>query len=109
MADSSVTHSRDDIYATLGFARWRGARVEELSGGTRAKLNLGVALLPDPDLLLLDEPYAGFDWDTYQRFWELTQERRKAGRTLLIISHFISDVERFDRVYDLVEGQTRLR
>lgn len=109
MSDSSVAKSRDDLYDTLGFARWRGARVEELSGGTRSKLNLGVALLPDPDLLLLDEPYAGFDWDTYQRFWELTQDRRAAGRTLLIISHFITDVERFDRVYDLIEGQTRLR
>lgn len=109
MADRDVAASRDDIYATLGFAEWRGARVEELSGGTRAKLNLGVALLPDPDLLLLDEPYAGFDWDTYQRFWELTQQRRDAGRSLLIISHFITDAERFDRVYDLIEGRTTLR
>jgi ABC-type multidrug transport system ATPase subunit len=66
-------------------------------------------LLPDPDLLLLDEPYAGFDWDTYQRFWQLTQERRNAGRSLLIISHFITDAERFDRIYDLVEGTTLLR
>lgn len=41
-------------------------------------MNLGLALLPDPDLLLLDEPYAGFDWDTYQRFWRLTRERRDA-------------------------------
>ncbi len=109
MTDSDMQASRDDLYATLGFVKWRGARVEELSGGTRAKLNLGVALLADPDLLLLDEPYAGFDWDTYQRFWELTRDRRAAGRTLLIISHFITDVERFDRVYDLIEGKTALR
>lgn len=109
MTDSGVQKSRDELYATLGFSEWRGVRVEELSGGTRAKLNLGVALLPDPDLLLLDEPYAGFDWDTYQRFWELTRDRRAAGRSLLIISHFITDAERFDRVYDLIEGRTRLR
>jgi len=105
MAEPEMEASRDDIYATLGFAEWRTARVEELSGGTRAKLNLGLALLPDPELLLLDEPYAGFDWDTYQRFWELTRERRDAGRSLLIISHFITDVERFDRIYDLIEGK----
>jgi len=78
--------------------------VEELSGGTRAKLSLVLALLPDPDILLLDEPCAGFDWDTYQRFWELTAERRAAGRGLLIISHFIADEERFDRVLHLVGG-----
>lgn len=92
------------IYEALGFDSWADARVEELSGGTRAKLNLGLALLPDPDILLLDEPYAGFDWDTYQRFWELTGERRAAGRGLLIISHFIADEERFDRVLHLVDG-----
>ena len=106
MPDVDVDRSRDAVYETLGFAGWRGARVEELSGGTRAKLNLGLALLPDPELLLLDEPYAGFDWDTYQRFWELTRQRRDTGRSLLIISHFITDAERFDRVYDLVDGRT---
>ena len=106
MAAIDVENAANDIYETLGFGEWRDSRVEELSGGTRAKLNLGLALLPDPDLLLLDEPYAGFDWDTYQRFWRLTRERRDAGRALLIISHFITDAERFDRIYDLVEGRT---
>ena len=105
MSEVEVDSARDHIYRTLRFADWRDSRVEELSGGTSAKLNLGLALLPDPDLLLLDEPYAGFDWDTYQRFWELTRERRDAGRSLLIISHFITDAERFDRIYDLVEGK----
>jgi ABC-type multidrug transport system ATPase subunit len=105
MSEVDVDIARGHIYRTLGFAEWRDSRVEELSGGTSAKLNLGLALLPDPDLLLLDEPYAGFDWDTYQRFWELTRERRDAGRSLLIISHFITDAERFDRIYDLVEGK----
>ena len=109
MFGSAIQRSRDDIYATLGFAEWRSARVEELSGGTRAKLNLGLALLPDPDLLLLDEPYAGFDWDTYQRFWRLTRDRRDAGRSLLIISHFITDADRFDRIYDLIGGQAVAR
>ncbi len=68
--------ARADLYDTFGFERWAGTRVEELSGGTRSKLNLGLALLHDPDLLLLDEPYAGFDWETYQRFWEATAARR---------------------------------
>lgn len=105
MTDNDRDAAREDIYQTLGFTEWRDSRVEELSGGTRAKLNLGLALLPDPELLLLDEPYAGFDWDTYQRFWRLTRERRDAGRSLLIISHFITDAERFDRIYDLIDGK----
>jgi ABC-2 type transport system ATP-binding protein len=106
MDSSEVDQSRSEIYEALGFERWAGARVDELSGGTRAKLNLGLALLPDPDLLLLDEPYAGFDWDTYQRFWQLTAQRRDAGHSVLIISHFITDEERFDRVLHLRDGLT---
>lgn len=103
---ADIDRSRDEVYDVLGFGRWAGARVEELSGGTRAKLNLGLALLPDPEILLLDEPYAGFDWDTYQRFWEITATRRDQGHSLLIISHFITDEDRFDRIYDLRDGRT---
>jgi ABC-2 type transport system ATP-binding protein len=106
MAPSAVERSRTEIYEALGFGHWARARVDELSGGTRAKLNLGLALLPDPGILLLDEPYAGFDWDTYQRFWQLTAQRRDAGRSVLIISHFITDEERFDRVLHLRDGHT---
>jgi ABC-type multidrug transport system ATPase subunit len=105
MTAAEVDRAREMIYDALSFGRWSGARVEELSGGTRAKLNLGLALLPDPDVLLLDEPYAGFDWDTYQRFWELARQRRDAGRGVLIISHFITDEDRFDRIYDLRDGK----
>ncbi len=80
-----------------------------MSGGTKAKLNLALALLADPDVLLLDEPYAGFDWDTYERFWELTAERRDAGRTVLVVSHFVSDQERFDRLVEMRDGKAVLR
>jgi hypothetical protein len=85
--------------------RYAGTRADQLSGGTLAKLNLGLALLADPDLLLLDEPYAGFDWDTYLRFWTLVAERRTAGRTVLIISHIVVDEDRFDRIIDIRDGK----
>jgi len=106
MEAAAVSSAADALYETLGFGRWRGTRVEELSGGTRAKLNLAVALLADPEILLLDEPYAGFDWDTYQRFWALTAQRRAAGRIVLVISHFVTDHERFDRIVELRGGRT---
>ncbi len=98
MGQIAMERSHAELYAVLDFARYSATRVEALSGGTRAKLNLALALLPDPQVLLLDEPYAGFDWDTYLRFWDLTSRRRAEGRSVLIISHFMADEERFDRI-----------
>ncbi|HEX6206790.1 MAG TPA: ABC transporter ATP-binding protein [Actinomycetota bacterium] len=106
MSPEEMETSRARIYETLGFGSWAVARVEELSGGTRAKLNLGLALLPDPQVLLLDEPYAGFDWETYQRFWELAEGRKAAGRAVLIISHFVTDEDLFDRIYHMEDGRS---
>ena len=105
MDPAAVEASSASLYDDLGFARWRDVQVAELSGGTRAKLNLALALLSDPEVLLLDEPYAGFDWDTYQRFWDLTADRRDAGRSVLVVSHFVSDRERFDRLVEVRDGK----
>ena len=104
LTDEASAASRDRLYETLGFNRYRDIRADQLSGGTLAKLNLGIALMADPEVLLLDEPYAGFDWDTYLRFWDLVAERRAAGRSVLIISHFVVDEDRFDRIVDIKDG-----
>jgi ABC-type multidrug transport system ATPase subunit len=104
LTHSQATSAIQAIYTDLGFARFADTRADQLSGGTLAKLNLALALLPDPDLLLLDEPYAGFDWDTYQKFWALVADRRVMGRSILVISHFIVDEDRFDRIIDLKDG-----
>lgn len=105
MTDPAMREARRDVYAALGFESYARTRADQLSGGTQAKLNLGLALLADPDLLLLDEPYAGFDWDTYLKFWDLVADRRAAGRTVLIISHFVVDEQRFDRILQLRDGK----
>lgn len=89
----------------LQFGRYRSYRIEELSGGTRQKLNLALSLMHEPDLLLLDEPYSGFDWETYLKFWEMSQRRRDAGMAILIISHLLAERERLDRIFELCEGR----
>jgi ABC-type multidrug transport system ATPase subunit len=89
----------------LQFAKYRSYRIEELSGGTRQKLNLALSLMHEPELLLLDEPYSGFDWETYLRFWEMSGRRRDAGMGILIVSHLLAEREWLDRMYELCEGR----
>lgn len=89
----------------LQFERYRDYRIEELSGGTRQKLNLALALMHDPSLLLLDEPYAGFDWETYIRFWDMAEARRARGMSILVVSHLLSERGRLSRIYTLREGR----
>jgi len=109
MTPAAERRSRRDLHAALGFERYAATRAGQLSGGTLAKLNLGLALLADPAVLLLDEPYSGFDFDTYLKFWDLVAQRRQAGRSVLIISHFVTDAERFDRIVTLHDGKAVLR
>ena len=105
MTPQAARRSARELYAALGFERYAATRAGQLSGGTLAKLNLGLALLADPAVLLLDEPYSGFDFDTYLKFWDLGAQRRQAGRSVLIISHFVTDEERFDRIVILRDGK----
>jgi ABC-type multidrug transport system ATPase subunit len=103
MTHEAERRARRDLYEALGFERYAGTRADRLSGGTLAKLNLTLAMLADPPVLLLDEPYAGFDWDTYLKFWDLVARRRDAGRSVLIVSHFVTDEHRFDRIVRLCD------
>jgi ABC-type multidrug transport system ATPase subunit len=105
MTAAARRRSARELYEALGFERYAGTCAAQLSGGTLAKLNLGLALLADPAVLLLDEPYSGFDFDTYLKFWDLVAGRRSAGRSVLIISHFVTDEERFDRIITLRDGK----
>jgi ABC-2 type transport system ATP-binding protein len=108
LGDEDATQAESSLLEELHFERYRHYRVEELSGGTRQKLNLALALMHEPQLLLLDEPYAGFDWETYLRFWEMSERRREAGMGILIVSHLLAERERLDRIYSLVDGRTVL-
>jgi len=104
LTDDEIADARDRLTERLDFERFRDYQVRHLSGGNRQKVNLAVALLHDPDVLLLDEPYTGFDWETYLAFWELTEELTERGTAIAIISHFVSERERFDRIYELRDG-----
>jgi ABC-type multidrug transport system ATPase subunit len=80
----------------------------DLSGGTRQKLNLGLALLSDPTVLLLDEPYQGFDRGTYVNFWDHCDRWRRAGKAVVVVTHMLAELERADRVVELPAHPTRV-
>lgn len=86
------------------FDGWADDRATDLSEGTRQKLNLSLALLSEPAVLLLDEPYSGFEWETYLRFWEHVAELRDGGRSVAVVSHLFQDRERLDRLLVLRDG-----
>lgn len=94
----------EELVRLLGYDSYMNRRVAELSGGTRQKLNLTVSLMHQPSVLLLDEPYQGFDWETYLRFWDLAGMLRDSGATVVIISHLVFEKSRFNTIYDLRGG-----
>lgn len=92
------------IMDSLRLTEYTDERAGVLSGGTRQKLNLTLALMHDPHILLLDEPYQGFDWDTYLRFWDLADQLRASGRSVLVVSHLAYDTARLDEMWSLKDG-----
>lgn len=94
----------EELLLHFNYRKYKQEKIINLSGGTQQKLNLSIALLHEPDLLILDEPYNGFDWDTYQMFWNYTNHLKKQGCAILIVTHLLSEKERLDRIYKLENG-----
>jgi ABC-type multidrug transport system ATPase subunit len=95
---------RELLLEELNFGQYRKEKVCTLSGGTHQKLNLSLALLHQPDLLILDEPYNGFDWETYLCFWDLTVQMKQRGCSILVVTHLLNDRDRFDKIHNLKDG-----
>ena len=76
-----------------------------LSGGTQQKLNVALAQLDAPDLLLLDEPYQGLDALAYEDLWALISAWRTSGAGVLLVTHLLRDVDLVDRVIELPAPQ----
>jgi ABC-2 type transport system ATP-binding protein len=95
---------RDTLLNNLGYTSSLNQRVCELSGGTQQKLNLTISLLHNPDILVLDEPYGGFDWETYLSFFKMILKLRDEGKCILLVTHLLNELKYFDRVYTLKAG-----
>jgi len=96
----------DRALERVGLAPHAKRRASELSGGYTQRLSLGQALLGDPSILVLDEPTASLDPEATWEFRTLVETLQREGKTILLSSHLLSEVERVaDRVLILVEGR----
>jgi ABC-2 type transport system ATP-binding protein len=95
----------DEVVALVGLAEKRDARVKTLSGGQKRRLDLGVALVGDPDLVFLDEPTTGFDPAARRAAWDMIRSLRSLGKTILLTTHYLDEAEQLaDRLAVLREG-----
>jgi ABC-2 type transport system ATP-binding protein len=98
--------SIDEVIALVGLQEKANDRVKTLSGGQKRRLDLGIALVGDPDLVFLDEPTTGFDPAARRAAWEMIRSLRSLGKTILLTTHYLDEAEQLaDRVAVLREGQ----
>ena len=96
----------DEVVELIGLEDKRNDRVRRLSGGQRRRLDLGLALVGDPELIFLDEPTTGFDPGARRRAWETIRSLSALGKTILLTTHYLDEVEQLaDRVAVLREGR----
>jgi ABC-2 type transport system ATP-binding protein len=86
----------------FGFPIDERTQCRRLSGGARQKVNLALALLGRPDVLLLDEPYQGFDHGSYVSFWEHVARWKADGLGVVVVTHLLAESPLVDRVVDRV-------
>jgi ABC-2 type transport system ATP-binding protein len=96
----------DRVIELVGLAEKRNARVRTLSGGQKRRLDLGLGLVGDPEILFLDEPTTGFDPAARRAAWEVIRSLRSLGKTILLTTHYLDEAENLsDRVAVLREGR----
>jgi ABC-2 type transport system ATP-binding protein len=96
----------DRVVELVGLAEKRHARVRTLSGGQKRRLDLGLGLVGDPEVLFLDEPTTGFDPAARRAAWEVIRSLRSLGKTILLTTHYLDEAEQLsDRVAVLRDGR----
>ncbi|MCA9669584.1 MAG: ABC transporter ATP-binding protein [Myxococcales bacterium] len=96
----------DEVIEVLGLEEKRGAKVGKLSGGQRQRVALACALVSDPDVLFLDEPTTGLDPQARLRIWEVVEQYRAGGGTVLLTTHYMEEAARLcDRVTIIDHGR----
>jgi ABC-2 type transport system ATP-binding protein len=96
----------EEVIELVGLHEKADSHVRTLSGGQKRRLDLGLALVGDPDLVFLDEPTTGFDPAARRAAWETIRGLRRLGKTILLTTHYLDEAEQLaDRVAVLREGR----
>jgi ABC-2 type transport system ATP-binding protein len=95
----------DETVELVGLGEKRDSRVKALSGGQQRRLDLALGIVGDPDLIFLDEPTTGFDPSARRHSWELVDNLRSLGKTILLTTHYMDEAQNLaDRVLVLARG-----
>jgi ABC-2 type transport system ATP-binding protein len=95
----------DEVIRLVGLEDKADARVRTLSGGQRRRLDVGLGMVGDPDVLFLDEPTTGFDPGARRHAWSLVENLRSLGKTVLLTTHYLDEAQHLaDRVVVIVAG-----
>ena len=96
----------DEVIELVGLGEKADARIRTLSGGQKRRVDLGLALIGDPELVFLDEPTTGFDPAARRAAWEIIRSLRSLGKTVLLTTHYLDEAEQLaDRVAVMREGR----
>lgn len=106
-ADADLPGRIDAALKWTGLTDRADQPVQTFSGGMKRRLNIAAAVLHEPDVLLLDEPTAGVDPQSRNRIWEMLDELRDRGASLLLTTHQLDEAQRFaDRIVIIDHGRT---
>ena len=96
----------DEVIEVIGLKEKADSRITKLSGGQKRRLDVGIALAGDPDLLFLDEPTTGFDPSARRNAWSVVKNLTELGKTILLTTHYMDEAQFLaDRVAIIVGGQ----
>ena len=100
------TRSVKEVLTRAGIANIGDRRVAKCSGGQQQRLRFALALLPDPDLLVLDEPTTGMDVEGRRDFWNAIRQDASTGRTVLFATHYLDEADAYaDRIVLVRHGK----
>jgi ABC-type multidrug transport system ATPase subunit len=94
----------DEVLSELGMTRQAGVRLDRMSGGKQKRADIAQELLTEPDILFVDEPASGLDPGLEQRMMEWMRDLASDGRTVVVVTHSIFNVDKCDRLLVVIPG-----